>query len=106
MIEVTLTELRKDLFRLADAALAGQPVVVRRKGRRLVLQEQAEPIDDRDDDPTPRTPEEFEQAARWERFWAKVEHDAEQDASEAGADLSLEDFDLSDWYEWSGGSLK
>lgn len=39
MTEVTLTELRKDLFRLADQALeTGEPVVVLRKGRRLLLQ--------------------------------------------------------------------
>lgn len=38
MTEVTLTALRKDLFRLVDSVLAtGEPLVIRRGGRRLTL---------------------------------------------------------------------
>ena len=34
---VTATQLRKDLFRLLDDVVAGEPVVVERKGRRVEL---------------------------------------------------------------------
>ena len=38
MTEVTLTALRKDLFRLVDSVLeTGEPLVIRRGGRRLTL---------------------------------------------------------------------
>lgn len=38
MTEVTLTALRKDLFRLVDSVLAtGEPLVIRRGERRLTL---------------------------------------------------------------------
>ncbi len=41
MAEITLTELRRTLFRAVDSVLeTGEPVVVRRKGRRLVLREE------------------------------------------------------------------
>jgi prevent-host-death family protein len=37
MKEVTLTELRRNIFRLVDEALAtGEPIVVTRKGQRVV----------------------------------------------------------------------
>lgn len=40
MPKITLTELRKDLFRLADRALeTGEPVVIERNGRTMVLME-------------------------------------------------------------------
>jgi antitoxin (DNA-binding transcriptional repressor) of toxin-antitoxin stability system len=59
MAELTLTELRKDLFRVADRVLeTGEPVVVVRKGRRLVLQPERPEI----------TPE-----ARWARYLARIE---------------------------------
>jgi hypothetical protein len=60
MAELTLTELRKDLFRLADQALeTGEPVVVIRKGRRLLLKPEAG---------TPESP-----AAGWSRYLAWCE---------------------------------
>ena len=38
MKEVTLTELRRNIFRLVDEAIAtGEPIVVKRKGQRLVI---------------------------------------------------------------------
>jgi hypothetical protein len=38
MKEVTLTELRRNIFRLVDEALAtGEPILVKRKGQRLVI---------------------------------------------------------------------
>lgn len=91
MTEVTLTELRKDLFRLADAALAGEPVVIRRKGRRLVLREEAAGADG----PAGATMSRKEraQAERMRRFW---ERPPPPDVS----GLELED--LTGHWEWSG----
>jgi PHD/YefM family antitoxin component YafN of YafNO toxin-antitoxin module len=38
MKEVTLTELRRNIFRLVDAALeTGEPIVVKRKGHRVLI---------------------------------------------------------------------
>jgi antitoxin (DNA-binding transcriptional repressor) of toxin-antitoxin stability system len=38
MKEVTLTELRRNIFRLVDEALAtGEPIVVKRKGQRVLI---------------------------------------------------------------------
>lgn len=40
MGKISLTELRKDLFRLADKSLeTGEPVVIERNGRTMVLME-------------------------------------------------------------------
>lgn len=40
MPKITLTDLRKDLFRLADKALeTGEPVIIERNGRTMVLME-------------------------------------------------------------------
>ncbi|NBB15850.1 hypothetical protein GVN21_10835 [Caulobacter sp. SLTY] len=46
MTKITLTELRKDLFRLADRALeTGEPVVIERNGRTMVLMEAGKPFE-------------------------------------------------------------
>ena len=46
MVEITLTNLRKSLFKTVDAVLeTGEQVVIRRKGRRLVLREESETPD-------------------------------------------------------------
>jgi PHD/YefM family antitoxin component YafN of YafNO toxin-antitoxin module len=38
MKEVTLTELRRNIFRLVDEALAtGEPILVKRKGKRVII---------------------------------------------------------------------
>ena len=59
MTEVTLTALRKDLFRLVDSVLAtGEPLVIRRGGRRLTLV--AEAVERK------TTPEE-----RWDAYMAQ-----------------------------------
>lgn len=59
---VTLTELRKNLFRLVDEVLeTGEPIVINRKGGRLVLR----------GEPQPRAESEEERAERWRRFWAE-----------------------------------
>jgi antitoxin (DNA-binding transcriptional repressor) of toxin-antitoxin stability system len=63
MKEVTITELRRNIFQLVDEALAtGEPLVVRRKGRRLILQGEAAAAD-------AETEEEREE--RWRKFWAE-----------------------------------
>ena len=44
MVEVTLTELRRRLFELADSALAtGKPVDIRRNGQKMVLKRASDP---------------------------------------------------------------
>jgi len=59
MTEVTLTALRKDLFRLVDSVLAtGEPLVIRRGERRLTLV--AEAVERK------MTPEE-----RWDAYMAQ-----------------------------------
>ncbi len=59
MTEVTLTALRKDLFRLVDSVLAtGEPLVIRRGERRLTLV--AEAVEPK------MTPEE-----RWDAYMAQ-----------------------------------
>jgi PHD/YefM family antitoxin component YafN of YafNO toxin-antitoxin module len=59
MTEVTLTALRKDLFRLVDSVLeTGEPLVIRRGGRRLTLV--AEAVERK------MTPEE-----RWDAYMAQ-----------------------------------
>jgi len=59
MTEVTLTALRKDLFRLVDSVLeTGEPLVIRRGGRRLTLIAETPA--------KPMTPEE-----RWDAYMAQ-----------------------------------
>jgi hypothetical protein len=63
MPKITLTELRKDLFRLADKALeTGEPVVIERNGRTMVLMEAGKPFE-----PAPA----MTYAERVEAFFAK-----------------------------------
>jgi hypothetical protein len=58
---VTLTEFRKNLFRLVDEVLeTGEPIVIDRKGGRLVVRGEA-PL---------TTSEEAARAEKWRRFWA------------------------------------
>jgi hypothetical protein len=60
MKAVTLTEFRKNLFRLvAEALETGEPIVINRKGRRLVIKGDAAPAVGE------------AQAERWRRFWAE-----------------------------------
>jgi antitoxin (DNA-binding transcriptional repressor) of toxin-antitoxin stability system len=77
---VTLTELRRNIFQLVDEVLAtGEPIVIDRKGARLVLRGE-----------TQRRSEESEaeRAERWRRFWAEPPPAGWEDL-----DLSLEALD-------------
>jgi hypothetical protein len=57
---VTLTEFRKNLFRLVDEVLeTGEPIVIDRKGGRLVVRGEA----------PPSASEEAARAEKWRRFW-------------------------------------
>lgn len=45
--EVTLTELRRNIFRLVDEALAtGEPIVVKRRGQRVVIGPERPPTEE------------------------------------------------------------
>jgi len=64
MKEVTLTELRRNIFRLIDESLeTGEPIVVNRKGRRVILRGEATEL------AIAETEEEREE--RWRKFWAE-----------------------------------
>ena len=92
MKEVTLTELRRNIFRLVDEALeTGEPIVVKRKGRRLVI---------RDADRGPLETEE-ERRARWDAFWNEPTPPEWQDF-----DLSFEALDRAskEYWKWDGES--
>jgi antitoxin (DNA-binding transcriptional repressor) of toxin-antitoxin stability system len=87
MKEVTLTELRRNIFRLVDQALeTGEPIVVKRKGRTVTLAPDA---------PAPRNgrpaPDDEE---GWARFWATP--------SEIQEDLSLEEINAAvrSYWRW------
>lgn len=82
MKTVTLTELRRNIFQIADEALAtGEPVVIKRNGRRLELR--AEP-----------DPEAEARRERWRRFWETPNPFPDQPP------LTLEDFEgLAEWDE-------
>jgi PHD/YefM family antitoxin component YafN of YafNO toxin-antitoxin module len=77
MKTVTLTELRRNIFQLVDEALAtGEPIVVNRKGRRMVLRSEEAVAADAGET-------EEERAERWRKFWAEP------------PSPGMEDFDLS-----------
>jgi antitoxin (DNA-binding transcriptional repressor) of toxin-antitoxin stability system len=77
MKQVTITELRRNIFKLIDEALeTGEPIVVKRKGRRVVLRGEA----------AQRGETEAERAERWRRFWAEPAPPGWEDV-----DLSPED---------------
>jgi antitoxin (DNA-binding transcriptional repressor) of toxin-antitoxin stability system len=97
MKEVTLTELRRNIFRLVDEALAtGEPIVVKRKGRTVTLAPDAE---------SPRGRRLTTHAARtrgrrpapddeegWAKFWATP--------SEIQEDLTLEEIEAAGEAYW------
>jgi hypothetical protein len=63
MKTVTITELRRNIFRLIDESLAtGEPIVLNRKGRRVVL---------RPETAAPAVETEAEREERWRKFWAE-----------------------------------
>ena len=85
MKEITLTELRRNIFQLVDHALAtGEPIVIRRKGQRLIVQTD-----------TPITHEEATDAwleARWRKWW--------ETPSEIQEDLTLEEIEAAGEAYW------
>jgi hypothetical protein len=59
---VTMSELRRNLFRLVDEAVAtGEAIVVERKGARVVIRGEGKIA----------TETQEEEDARWARFWAE-----------------------------------
>jgi len=79
MTEVTLTELRKNLFKLVDRAIeTGEPLVVRRKGRKVLIQ--APPAESQKQE----TPERRWKAAIAEAL-AEARDDAPRMTEESGA---------------------
>jgi prevent-host-death family protein len=59
MKTVTLTEFRKNIFRLVDEAVAtGEPIVIDRNGARVVIRSEKR-----------STETEEERAERWRKFW-------------------------------------
>lgn len=87
MKEVTLTELRRNIFRLVDEALeTGEPIVVRRKGRTVTLAPDGAPR--RSGRPAPGDEE------AWAKFWAEP--------SEIQEDLSLDEINAAvrSYWRW------
>jgi prevent-host-death family protein len=83
MKQVTITELRRNIFRLIDEALeTGEPIVLNRKGRRVVLQ----------GDPAVSAETEAARQARWRKFWATP--------SEIQENLTLEEIEAAGEAYW------
>lgn len=92
MKTVTITELRRNIFRLIDETLeTGEALVLNRKGQRVVLSRETPPA------PTAETPEERED--RWRRFWAEPPPPGWEDL-----DLSFETLDraIKEHWRWDG----
>jgi prevent-host-death family protein len=92
MKTVTITELRRNIFRLIDETLAtGEPIVLNRKGKRVVLSPETSVL------PTTETKEEREE--RWRKFWAEPPPPGWEDV-----DLSFETLDraLKEYWQWHG----
>src|SRR5580704_10727523 len=92
MKTVTITELRRNIFRLIDETLeTGEPIVLNRKGQRLVLSRETPAS------PTAETEEEREE--RWRKFWAEPPPPGWEDV-----DLSFEPLDraLKEYWQWDG----
>jgi len=92
MKTVTITELRRNIFRLIDETLeTGEPVVLNRKGKRVVLSPETPPS------LAAETEEEREE--RWRKFWAEPPPPGWEDY-----DLSLETLNRAskDYWQWDG----
>jgi prevent-host-death family protein len=88
MKEVTLTELRRNIFRLVDEALeTGEPIVVKRKGRTVKLT--PEPMAGHRGKLAPDDEE------GWAKFWAEPPPPGWEDS-----DLSLEALNAA--WKWDG----
>jgi hypothetical protein len=88
MKHVTVTELRRNIFRLLDETIAtGEPIVVNRKGRKLILRTER-----------PRDAEsEGERAELWRKFWEEPPPPGWE-----SIDLSLEDIKAArtEYWHW------
>ena len=88
MKTVTITELRRNIFRLIDETLeTGEPIMLNRKGKRLVLSPERGPMDSAGTDAV--------REARWRNFWATP--------SEIQEDLTLEEIEAAGeaYWRWS-----
>jgi hypothetical protein len=86
MKTVTITELRRNIFRLIDETLeTGEPIVLNRKGKRLVLSCV------RTSAPDPAETD-VEREARWREFWATP--------SEIKENLTLEEIEAAGEAYW------
>jgi antitoxin (DNA-binding transcriptional repressor) of toxin-antitoxin stability system len=92
MKTVTLTELRRNIFRLVDEALAtGEPIIVHRNGRRVVL---------REDSASPDVVETEEaRAERWRKFWAEPPPPGWEDVDLSPADIRKA---RAEYWHWDG----
>jgi hypothetical protein len=92
MKTVTITELRRNIFQLVDEALeTGEPIVLNRKGKRLMLTRETAAL------PAAESEEEGEE--RWRKFWAEPPPPGWEDV-----DLSFETLNRAlraDW-RWDG----
>ena len=90
MKTVTITELRRNIFRLIDESLAtGEPIVLNRKGKRVVLGPEAA---------APALPEtEEERTERRRKFWDEPPPPGWEDC-----DLSFEALDRAskEYWKW------
>ena len=84
MKTVTITELRRNIFRLIDESLeTGEPILLNRRGRRVVL---------RPDTASPVVETEAERQERWRKFWAEP--------SEIKEELTLEEIETAGESYW------
>jgi hypothetical protein len=85
---VTLTEFRKNIFRMVDEAVAtGEPIVIDRNGARVVIRGEKRPTETEED-----------RAERWRKFWASP--------PEVDGDLSLDEIEAAGeaYWRWDGES--
>ncbi|MGH6986644.1 MAG: hypothetical protein ACRED9_07385 [Caulobacteraceae bacterium] len=88
---MTITELRRNIFRLVDEALAtGEPIVFRRRGRRMILRSEG-------GESSAAAEHDEERDERWRRFWAAP--------AEIHEDLSLEEIESAGetYWRWRAG---
>jgi hypothetical protein len=88
MKTVTLTEFRKNIFRMVDEAVAtGEPIVIDRKDGRVIIRGEKRPSETAE-----------ERAERWRRFWASP--------AEVCEDLSLDEIEDAgeSYWRWDDGA--
>ena len=93
MKTVTITELRRNIFRLIDESLeTGEPILLHRKGKRVVLGPETAAA-------AAAVETEAEREERWRRFWAEPPPPGMEDV-----DLSFETLDraVKEYWRWDG----